>query len=113
AEDDTAEALVIDGAPGFAMAVQWHAEYRAWEDPVSAALFAAFRRRLRLRPATWRLVHLTLSTIIIAGTVLHAMLIEGTMGLVSKAVICALVVAALVKLLVDLQARNMLIRRKA
>ncbi|MEL6481993.1 MAG: ferric reductase-like transmembrane domain-containing protein [Pseudomonadota bacterium] len=80
---------------------------------LAAALFAAFRRRLRLRPAKWRLVHLTLSTVIIAGTVLHAMLIEGTMGLVSKAVICALVVAALVKLLVDLQARNMLIRRKA
>ncbi len=42
APDGTAEALTVSGCEGFAMAVQWHPEYRATEDPVSRALFAAF-----------------------------------------------------------------------
>ncbi|MEM9012921.1 MAG: gamma-glutamyl-gamma-aminobutyrate hydrolase family protein [Pseudomonadota bacterium] len=42
APDGTPEAILIDGAPGFALAVQWHAEYRAAEDPVSRPLFEAF-----------------------------------------------------------------------
>ncbi|WP_118132426.1 gamma-glutamyl-gamma-aminobutyrate hydrolase family protein [Oceanicella sp. SM1341] len=42
APDGTAEALHIAGACNFAMAVQWHAEWRAGDDPVSRALFTAF-----------------------------------------------------------------------
>ncbi|MEO1293981.1 MAG: gamma-glutamyl-gamma-aminobutyrate hydrolase family protein [Pseudomonadota bacterium] len=44
AEDGTAEALFIKGAPGFALGVQWHAEYKAASDPVNRALFEAFGR---------------------------------------------------------------------
>jgi putative glutamine amidotransferase len=42
APDGTPEAIYIDGAPGFTLAVQWHPEYRAAEDPVSRPLFQAF-----------------------------------------------------------------------
>ncbi len=42
AEDDTIEAISIADAPGFALGVQWHAEYDAQADPVSRALFEAF-----------------------------------------------------------------------
>ncbi|MCV6595268.1 MAG: gamma-glutamyl-gamma-aminobutyrate hydrolase family protein [Silicimonas sp.] len=42
APDGTEEALYIDGAPGFALGVQWHPEYRAGEDPVSRPLFEGF-----------------------------------------------------------------------
>jgi putative glutamine amidotransferase len=42
APDGTPEAIYIDGAPGFTLAVQWHPEYRAAEDPVSRRLFEAF-----------------------------------------------------------------------
>ncbi len=42
AEDGTPEAIYIDGAPGFALGVQWHAEYNAGEDAVSRPLFEAF-----------------------------------------------------------------------
>ncbi|MBZ8119671.1 gamma-glutamyl-gamma-aminobutyrate hydrolase family protein [Roseovarius sp. LXJ103] len=42
APDGTPEALYIDGAPGFAMGVQWHPEWNAQNDPVSRPLFAAF-----------------------------------------------------------------------
>jgi len=42
AEDTTPEAIYVEGAPGFAMAVQWHPEWNASEDPVSRAIFSAF-----------------------------------------------------------------------
>ncbi|MGB3409086.1 MAG: gamma-glutamyl-gamma-aminobutyrate hydrolase family protein [Jannaschia sp.] len=42
APDDTPEAIVIDGAPGFCLAVQWHPEWNAADDPVSRPLFEAF-----------------------------------------------------------------------
>ena len=43
----TPEAIRIKDAPGFAMAVQWHPEYKATEDSVSRLLFAAFGNALR------------------------------------------------------------------
>jgi len=42
ADDGTPEALHVEGAPGFALAVQWHPEWNAAKDPVSRALFGAF-----------------------------------------------------------------------
>ena len=42
APDETPEAIVIDQAPGFALAVQWHPEWNAASDPVSRPLFQAF-----------------------------------------------------------------------
>jgi len=42
AEDGTPEALYVEGAPGFTLAVQWHPEYQAAQDPVSRTLFEAF-----------------------------------------------------------------------
>ncbi len=47
APDGTPEAIAIEDAPGFALAVQWHPEYRAQTDPVSRALFGAFGDALR------------------------------------------------------------------
>lgn len=42
APDGTPEAIHIEGAPGFALGVQWHPEYNAAADPVSRKLFSAF-----------------------------------------------------------------------
>ncbi len=42
AEDGTIEAISIADAPGFALGVQWHAEYEADRDPVNRTLFEAF-----------------------------------------------------------------------
>lgn len=42
AEDGTAEAIRIEGAPGFALGVQWHAEYDPQTNPINRALFEAF-----------------------------------------------------------------------
>ena len=70
---------------------------------LAAALSAALRRRLRVRPRRWRLVHTSLAAVVVTGTAVHALQIEGTMGAVSKAVLCALVLAATAWTVVDLR----------
>ena len=69
----------------------------------AVVLLAFFRRRLGLR--TWRIVHMPLAAVIVIGGVVHAMLIEGTMETMSKAALCALVLGAAVKVMVDLLRR--------
>jgi hypothetical protein len=69
----------------------------------AVALLAALRRRLGLRLRTWRSVHMLLAIVIVAGSVVHAILIEGTMETFSKAALCALVLAAAVKVMSDLR----------
>jgi putative glutamine amidotransferase len=47
AEDGTIEAIRIADAPGFALGVQWHAEYDPQRNPINRALFEAFGKALR------------------------------------------------------------------
>lgn len=70
----------------------------------AAGLLAALRVRLRLRPRIWRRAHTALALIIVTGTAVHALLIEGTMETVSKAVLAALVLAVTAKAVLDLKA---------
>jgi putative glutamine amidotransferase len=51
AEDGTVEAIRIADAPGFALGVQWHAEYEAHRNPVNRKLFEAFGAALKARKA--------------------------------------------------------------
>ena len=69
----------------------------------AVALLAALRRRLGLRPRTWRIAHMPLAVVIVVRSVVHGMLIEGTMETVSKAALCALVLAATIKVMADLR----------
>lgn len=69
----------------------------------ATALLAPLRGWLRLRLMIWRLCHMILALAIVVGSVVHAMLIDGTMELVSKALLSALVVAAAAKVMVDLR----------
>ena len=78
---------------------------------LATALLAVFRRRIR--PRHWRLAHTALAAVTVVGTVVHAVLIEGTMGTVSKVVLCALAVLATTKVIVDLRSWSALRRRKA
>lgn len=61
------------------------------------ALLAAFRNRLKLRPRSWRIAHVSFGVIIAVGTVVHAMLIDGTMEIATKTALCALVIWATLK----------------
>jgi len=49
AEDGTIEAIRIADAPGFALGVQWHAEYDPQRNPINRALFQAFGEALMAR----------------------------------------------------------------
>jgi len=69
----------------------------------AVALLAAFRRRLQLRPQTWRRVHMCFAVVIVIGAVLHAVLIEGTMETISKLALCVLVLGTTIKVMTDLR----------
>jgi len=49
APDGTIEAVRVVDAPGFALGVQWHPEWRLLENPISRRLFAAFGAACRAR----------------------------------------------------------------
>lgn len=83
--------------------------FSAWGVIAMWAIFAAaalvlLRRRLRLRWAQWRVGHVGLVTIAVAGTVAHALLIEGTMEVITKTALCIFACAALFKGLLALRA---------
>jgi predicted ferric reductase len=77
-----------------------------------AALLALLLRRLRLRWWVWRLGHTTLALITVSGSVVHALLIQGTMETMSKVAICTLVVLATARVLYDLRVWTTETRRK-
>ncbi len=70
----------------------------------ATAFLAFFRRRLQLR--TWRIIHLSLASVIAGGSAVHAMLIDGAMETISKAALCVLVIAAAIKVIADLWPRK-------
>ncbi len=78
-----------------------------------AALLVALRRRLRIRPQVWRLGHTALALMVVVGSVVHAMLIEGTMGTASKTLLCVVLIAATAKVLFDLRVWSSITRRRS
>jgi predicted ferric reductase len=66
-----------------------------------AALLGVLRRRWPWRLRSWRLAHTGAVLVVVAGTVVHALLIQGTMETVSKSLLCLLVVIALAKVIAD------------
>ncbi len=95
---DTVDALLLVSPTPFSVYVVT----AFWGVIVTAALVAA-RRRLGWRASTWRVVHNALAAMVVGSTVVHALLIEGTMGPVSKQILCAAVVVATAATLVHLR----------
>lgn len=58
----------------------------------ATAILAMLRRRLRMRPLIWRRWHGGLTVGLVISSVLHAILIEGTMGPLTKGLLSGLVV---------------------
>jgi hypothetical protein len=54
---------------------------------------------------------MSLAVVIVAGSVVHGMLVEGTMETMSKAALCALVLVAATKVMADLLVRKRLTSR--
>ncbi len=52
ADDGQVEAFSLPDAPAFALALQWHPEYKALDNPISMKLFEAFAAACRSRAAS-------------------------------------------------------------
>ncbi|MGL4729377.1 MAG: ferric reductase-like transmembrane domain-containing protein [Bosea sp. (in: a-proteobacteria)] len=105
---DVIDALLFDSPTPFSVwgvVAMWAA--------FAAALLASIRGPLRLGPRVWRIAHTALALVIVIGSVVHALLVEGTMGPLSKAAFCALVLVATVKVIFDLRSWAMLLRRRS
>jgi predicted ferric reductase len=63
---------------------------------VLTAILVAVRSRTGLRYASWRILHNAIALVVVVSSIVHALLIEGAMGSVSKLVLCVLVFAATV-----------------
>lgn len=72
----------------------------------AVALMSLLRWRLGMRPSLWRQVHKVLVVLIVAGTIVHAWLIQGTMEVFSKAILSGLVIAVLLWTIGRLQKRT-------
>lgn len=77
----------------------------------SAGLLASLRRRLPISPRIWRLAHTSVAILVVLGSVAHALLIEGIMESVSKAVLCTLVLGSTVAAIIDIRTRRWRLRR--
>ncbi|MCG7518789.1 ferric reductase-like transmembrane domain-containing protein [Ruegeria sp. Ofav3-42] len=67
------------------------------------ALLGLFRQRLGLRFRVWRLGHTSLAVVTIIGSVVHVLLIEGTMEVMTKWALCGLVLLASARTLAKLR----------
>lgn len=79
----------------------------------AAALLAVAKRKLRITPRNWRKIHTCFAVIAVVGSVVHAMLIEGTMEFYSKTALCSLVVIATIALIFKLRSREAASTRRA
>jgi predicted ferric reductase len=68
----------------------------------ATAFLAVVRRRLRLRLWAWHIAHTALGALIVLGTIVHSVLIDGTMEAISKVALSVLVVAANAKVIFDM-----------
>ncbi|MEM9844274.1 MAG: ferric reductase-like transmembrane domain-containing protein [Pseudomonadota bacterium] len=64
-----------------------------------AACLVALRPMLKMRPRRWRQVHTALAFVVVIGTVIHAILIEGAMETLSKLALCLLVLVVTISVL--------------
>jgi hypothetical protein len=85
--EDIVDALLLVSPTPFAV----YGVIGFWAVIVTACL-AAFRRRLR--PRLWQVVHSVLAATIVVASVVHAVLIEGVMGDMSKLVLSVFTLAA-------------------
>ncbi|QHQ35103.1 ferric reductase-like transmembrane domain-containing protein [Algicella marina] len=84
--------------------------FSAWGVVAMWAVFAtaglAMVRR-RLRPALWRLLHMALATAIVVGSIVHALLIQGTMEIYSKVGLCLLLAVVTIRIVGGVWRRNL------
>ncbi|NJS38848.1 MAG: ferric reductase, partial [Rhodobacteraceae bacterium] len=72
---------------------------------------AALRRRFRGRLPLWRRVHTALAAVVVVASVVHAMLVVGTMETISKILLCAVILVVAGKVIADRRGWTARVRR--
>ena len=98
---DTADALLLRAPTPFSV----YGVIALWGLIVTAVL-VTLRQKLPLRFRHWAILHNTLAFVIVIATVVHALLIEGTMGPGSKILTSAVVLILTAWVLFDLRIRR-------
>ncbi|MGI9365555.1 MAG: ferric reductase-like transmembrane domain-containing protein [Rhizobiaceae bacterium] len=70
---------------------------------VVTVLLVMLRDRLGLRPRLWRTVHNGVVTVVVASSVAHALMIDGTMGFLSKQLLCVAIIVVLALVTLNLR----------
>ena len=78
---------------------------------LAAAILGIFRRRLAIKAQVWRLTHTLVTSVVVIGTVIHALEIDGAMGTVSKLVMSGFVLLAMIIAVIRLRSWMFLKRR--
>lgn len=87
--DDLTDALLLVAPTAFSV----YGVIGLWAVLITAIL-AVLRKPLGVRYSVWRIVHSVLAAIIVVASVVHALMIEGLMGSISKFVLCMAIVLA-------------------
>lgn len=103
---DTIDALLLVSPTPFSV----YGVIAMWGVIVSGVL-VALRHRHWFRYRVWRIVHNWLALITVIATVVHALLIEGTMGAISKLVLCICILIVTGVVLLDLRVVRPLLRK--
>ena len=72
----------------------------------ASACLALFRRKFRTRLGLWRLSHKSLAGVIVIGSAVHAMKVDGTMEIISKSFLCVVLVVVTGLALMKFKQRN-------
>lgn len=79
---------------------------------VLTAILVVTRRRQWLGNTSWRIAHNGLAVVVVVTSVVHALMIEGTMGSWSKLMLCACALAATVIVVLHLRVVKPLLRKR-
>ncbi|MEP3278335.1 MAG: ferric reductase-like transmembrane domain-containing protein [Stappiaceae bacterium] len=79
---------------------------------VLTAVLVAAKSRIKLRYTLWRNIHNGVAVILVVCSVVHALLIQGTMGSLSKLVLCACVLAVTAFVIVYLRIIQPMLKKR-
>lgn len=102
---DTIDALLLVSPTPFSV----YGVIALWSVVLTAVLVAT---RKRFDPAWWRIVHNGLALVVVVATVIHALMIEGAMGAMSKLILCLCALAATAAAILHLRVVRPLLRNR-
>lgn len=79
---------------------------------VLTAVLVAVRLRIGLRYGVWRIIHNSLAVVVVVSSVVHAWMIEGSMGGLSKVILCVCILLATATVVLHLRVVKPLLSRR-